>query len=250
MSLLTLATLAEFRAWLGVPTGDDAPLLQALRVATAYLERSTHRHYLPYRATRACSLMLHDLGECVLGEDVLELIACVDVSGTVALADLMVLYGGILHHINGQFAFDDTPELAVQVTAIWGVHDRWERAWRSSGDALTLAVSSSTTTLTLSDVDGADSDLRTPRFSVGQLLRLGSEYVAVLAVNTLSNTLTVERAVNGTTAAAYSTGTTVAVYVPSADVVQACLRAAAFFYRQPLEEATEPDLLLPMRLHI
>jgi len=62
---------------------------------------------------------------------------------------------------------------------------------------LSAAVNAITTRLTVSD---------TTQFGPGLLLRLGSEVVRVIKVNDLTNTLTVQRGVGGTKAAAHTRG--------------------------------------------
>jgi hypothetical protein len=78
------------------------------------------------------------------------------------------------------FVWTHTPVQAVTVTGIWGWHDRWATAWRDSSDTVQdNPLSSGSTTLTVTDADGADSTGETPRFQVGHLLKIDSEYLWV-----------------------------------------------------------------------
>ncbi len=239
MSLFTLATLAEFRAYLGVETGVDAPLLHALRAATAHIEHQTHRRLAPWRGERYADLLLHDLRECLLREELLTLHACWDAyDQPIPLDDLALLYGSVLHRLNGVFPHRGGPIGAVRVAGIWGCHDNWAQAWRSTNDALSAALDATSPTLSVTDADGPDAALIAPRFGVGQLIQLEEEFCIVLSVDAAANTLHVQRGAHGTLAAAHPAATPIARYVPPAHHVQSCLRLAAFFYRQPLEEAT------------
>jgi hypothetical protein len=238
MTLFTLATLAEFRAYLSLESGADAPLCHALRAATAHLEARTQRRLAPWQGERSADLLLHDLRECLLPEDLLELHACEDAFGhPVPLDDLLLLHGSILHRLHGRFPHRSTPIGAVRVRGIWGWHPDWAQAWRDTSDLLLSAVDADDAVLPMVDVDGPDAALLAPRFSVGQLLRLEAEYCVVLRVDAAANALHVQRGAHGTTAAAHPLHTPAARYLPPPHYVQSCLRYAAFFYRQPLGEA-------------
>lgn len=90
----------------------------------------------------------------------------------------------------------------VAVTGIWGLHYDYANAWLAV-DTLAANINSSVTSLTVADVDGVDSLGYTSRISPGALLKIGSEYMEVTAINTGTNVVTVRRAVNGSTAAAH-----------------------------------------------
>ena len=128
----------------------------------------------------------------------------------------------------------------VTVTGVWGWHDDWSNAWIDSGDTVQDApLTVSATTLTVTNADGLDTDGRSPRFQVGHLLRVDDEYLHVRAIDTTTNTLTVTRGVNGTTAATHVAGTPISVYRPAADVESLVLRWAGWLYREP--DGVEPE---------
>lgn len=240
MTLFTVASLAEFRAYLGVETGADAPLLHALRAATAHIEHQTHRRLAPWLGERYADLLLHDQRECLLREELLALHACWDAFGQpIPLHELVLLYGSVLHRLDGVFPLRGGPIGAVRVLGIWGCHEEWAQAWRSTTDALSAPTDATSPTLSVADADGLDAALIAPRFSIGQLIRIGEEFCVVLGVNAAANTLHVQRGAHGTTAAAHAASTPIDRYLPPAHHVQSCLRFAAFFYRQPLEEAAD-----------
>jgi len=126
------------------------------------------------------------------------------------------------------------PLAAVTVGGLWGWHDRPSQAWRSSGDSVQdNPLSAAATIITVVDADGADVDGQSPRFQVGQLVRIDDEMLWVLAVDAGANTLTVQRAVNGTMAATHAQGAAIEIYKPPADLNALALRWAAWLYHTP-----------------
>lgn len=133
--------------------------------------------------------------------------------------------------------------ILVEINGIWGLHRDYTNAWLKVDD-LQGNITDSATTLTVADVDGADPYGRVPRLSQGHLLRIGTEYLAVASVNTSSNVVTVRRGVNGSTAAAHSTGDDVEVWQVESSVERLVARQAAFMYarRGAFESANITDI--------
>lgn len=116
--------------------------------------------------------------------------------------------------------------LLVTITGTWGIHRDWANAWLAV-DALQAAiVSASATTLTVADADGADPYGIAPRISVGDLLKIDSEYLEVGGVNASTNVVTVTRGANGTTAATHSNGATVYRFEVEEPIKQVTARQA------------------------
>lgn len=105
-------------------------------------------------------------------------------------------------------------------------------------------LSSGATTLTVSDADGTDVDGVSPRFQVGHLLRIESEYLRVIAVDTGTNQLTVQRGVHGTTAASHAQDTAIETYQPVPAIRDLCMRYAELLYRSIGIFDTETDPLV------
>ena len=123
---------------------------------------------------------------------------------------------------------------AVKITGIWGWRRNYSRAWVASGDTVNnvTSISAAGTSLTVNDADGADGRGLTPRFSPGNLIKIESEYLAVTAVNTTTNILTVVRGQNGTTAAAHVNGTAISTWLPEEIVIQATLTQAGRWFKR------------------
>jgi hypothetical protein len=252
--MYTIATLYQLRARLGLAaseTGDDARLWLALQGAAAQIERLTGRRFCPRLAT-----IQHDFtgaNELLLDDDLLDLTTLTNGDGTaITLSDvigapddkpwsLLRLTGSSL------FTWNLAKTQAIGVTGTWGWHDRWATAWRGSGDTVqNNPLSSSAATITVADADGLDSANETPRFQAGHLLKIDSEYIRVLAINTGTNQLTVLRGVNGTTAASHTLNTAISSYQPPADVLDLALRWAMWLYKEPdgMTFSSVPDGLL------
>ena len=147
----------------------------------------------------------------------------------------------VLRLTGGQsFVWDETPLRAVSVSGIWGWHDRWSQAWRDSADAVQDdPLSGTSSTITVSDADGADSLYTAPRFQAGHLLRIEDEYLRVLEVDTVGNTLAVLRGIHGTSAAAHPQDSLIEVFQPALEVEMLCLRWAMWLYKEPDRAAIE-----------
>ncbi|MBL8160790.1 MAG: hypothetical protein JNJ61_02315 [Anaerolineae bacterium] len=250
--MYTLATLDHLRAHLGLlasETSDDPRLLRMLQAASAQIERMAGRRFSPRRA--ALQHDYSDARQLLLSDDLLEPLHILNGDGSsIVLTDVIAVPDEApysLLRLTGGSAFTWTlvPVQAITVTGIWGWHDRPAEMWRGSGDSVQdNPLSSSTTSLTVLDADGADALGQSPRFQVGHLLKIEDEYLRVLAVNAATNSLTVQRAVNGTAPAAHALGTPIYTYQPPGDINALALRWAAWLYKQADAIQSAPDDLL------
>ncbi len=115
---------------------------------------------------------------------------------------------------NGDYDYWYSGERSVKITGTWGYREDYANAWEDSLDTTALAVNASQTTVTVADANGANQWGLTPRFQVGQLLRIDSEYFTVTGSNTTTNVLTVVRACNGTTAATHNASVRIDIWRP------------------------------------
>ncbi|MEM6281176.1 MAG: phage head-tail connector protein [Chloroflexota bacterium] len=246
--MYTIPTLFQFKRHLGIPesnTAQDDRLLATLEAASRHVERYTGRRFLPYRATITHDLLPVCPNELLLTEDLLQLISVTDADGPIDTDDITLLPAdgpASLLRINGLFAWD-SPERTADVTGVWGWNETPLDMWQDTGDAVNdLSLSSAATTITVGDADAVYADGVTPRFAVGALLNIEDEFVRVLSVDAVANTLSVERGAQGTTAIAHSLGTPIQVYRPAFDALITVLRVAAWLYRAP---DTSPDNTIP-----
>jgi hypothetical protein len=241
--MYTIATLYQLRQRLGLAaseTADDARLLAALQAAAAQIERASDRRFCPRLASIPHTVNPKYPTELLLDDDLLELTGLTNGDGSaIFLGDVLALPANgpisILRLTGGNaFIWDETPLHAITITGLWGWHDRWAEAWRNTSDTVqNNPLTSGATTITVSDADGADAETETPRFQVGHLIRVDSEYIRVLAVNTSTNVLTVQRGVAGTTAASHTQNTPIDSFQPAPDAQMLHLRYAAWLYKEP-----------------
>jgi hypothetical protein len=238
--MTTLSTLHRLRARLGLAaadSADDRRLLWALESASAALERRAGRRFSPHLATRRQTITASR--ELLLDDDLLELHSLSDGLGQTIPLDAVIRlpqqppHSALLLTGGAALAWDDAPVAAAAVTGIWGWHDMWEAAWRGSGDSVAAAVTAAAVSLPVTDAAGVDASGETPRFQVGQMLRIEAEYLRVLAVNAADHLLTVTRGSSGSAAAAHAAGTPIAVFQPALEVEAWALRLAARLYREP-----------------
>ena len=123
----------------------------------------------------------------------------------------------------------DGSPLFVTLTGIWGFHSDYANAWQKVDD-LGADITSSATSLTVADIDGADVYGFTPRISAGNLLKIGTEFLEVTATVVGTNTATVRRGVNGSTAAAHTSGDDVYVWQVEDPIRAVVARQSAMLY--------------------
>jgi hypothetical protein len=235
-------TLADIRRHLGLSstqTDDDDLLLSLLGAAARLIDAYTGRRFYPVRETHTYTC--DDPGLLLLRDDLLTLHSLTNGDGSALSSAVYHLHPSalavksslVLDRTQAVFTHDGDPVDAISVDGTWGYHPDWPNAWASSGDSVQdNPLSSSATFITVTDADAPESTGYGQRFAVGQLLRIESESVHVLAVDTTQNKLTVARGVNGTTAASHVKNTVIDIYRPPEDVRQVCLRVATWLYKQ------------------
>ena len=115
----------------------------------------------------------------------------------------------------------------LSITGIWGWHDRWTRAWRKSGDHIVdRDLTADAIWIPVDDVDGEDQDSISPRFQVGQLLRIENEYLRLSAIDQGDNRLHLLRGAQGTVAVSHAVSTAIEIYRAASAIRDLCLRYA------------------------
>jgi hypothetical protein len=118
----------------------------------------------------------------------------------------------------------------IEITGVWCWRDDYSnQGWVSTGDTVQDdPLSSSSTTLTVGNADGNDAYGLTPRFDVGQLLQIESEWVIVTAVSYSDETVTILRGQRGSTAASHAQETAISRFAVQPEVVSAASEIIAF----------------------
>jgi hypothetical protein len=226
----TIANLETLKSELGLASADtseDSRLLRLLKAASASIEGQTNRRFLPYQASIFHSINLRQPQEILLRADLLELQSLKNGDGaSISLDAVQILNDGALRLLDGaSFIYTESPIEAIELTGIWGYHPNWETAWASSGDTVqNNPLSASATTITVTDADAG--------FQVGQLLKIGAEYLLVKAVDSETNSLSVERGAQGTVAVIHNLGASIAIYQVPPNVENLVIRWALWLYRE------------------
>ncbi|MGB1285062.1 MAG: hypothetical protein ACPG7F_00900 [Aggregatilineales bacterium] len=112
------------------------------------------------------------------------------------------------------------------LTGTWGYHENPSAMWQNSGDTVQDSpLSSSSTSLNV-----ASGTV----FEIYQYIRIGSEYLFITDRST--NTLTVTRGVNGTTAAEHANGAQIDQLQTYATAAEATRRRVVYLHQNPSEQ--------------
>lgn len=243
--MYTYATLAQAKAeQKAQSTADDAYMLSLLRSETARFERECGRVFVPVIDTRYFDAIgdhhiYNGKKRLLLRDDLLEATTVTDGSGTVLVSGTdyrlhergktpaYALQG--LSSYAGWHQYTSDPYDAISIVGVWGYHKDYANAWRDSGQDVTDTISASATSFAVNDADIVDPYTQVAMFSPGQLLKVEDEYMTLLDVNT--NTLTVQRGVNGSTAVEHtSPNLDVYIWQVMPEVQRVVYRAAAYRY--------------------
>lgn len=120
----------------------------------------------------------------------------------------------------------------VSISGTWGYNVDWSHAWLNTLQTITNVggIDSDDTSFTVTDVDAANANGITPALSAGNMIQIDTEWMEVTATDTATNTATVKRAVNGSTAAVHAQGTAIYAYQLEEGVKRATVRQVALQY--------------------
>ena len=116
------------------------------------------------------------------------------------------------------------------VTGVWGYNTDYAHAWLDVDTLAAAILNTTATTFTVANVDGDNPLGESPRISAGNVVQIEDEWMDVVATDITTNTVTVVRGVNGSTAAAHVIGSIVSVYQVDENIRRATARQAAFLY--------------------
>ena len=216
-------------------TGYDTALLELLNAASRMIDRFTNRRFYVWYGTKyfdgssdpfdVYDLLSIDSGGFDLDE------TADDTYGSVVVTTDYYLYPlnewpktQIKTAPDGEYGgFASGIRKGIRIVGNWGYGDGESASpYSDSGDSVqNNPLSSSDTSLTVSG--GAT-------FGEGQTLLIESEQVYISSIST--STLTIVRAVNGTTAASHVQNTTIYIYNYPYDIVEACLIQAMRWWKR------------------
>ena len=238
------ATLTQVRQYLKLDTaetGDDTLLTNFIAYACKYAELRAGVLFHPLNTTLYFDV---PMGEKLQFDD--SLLALTSVtngdSEVITLTDILYypasLYPkyGIAIKPSASLSWvgdgSGNNEQVIALAGVWGYHDDYSNAWVSSSDAVAdaLGLNASVTTINVTSAAGIASDLQSPRFQAGQLIKIDSEYIDIISIST--NALTVKRGMYGSTAAVHATAAPITIWRPMGNITFAVLRLVAWRYRQ------------------
>lgn len=212
----------------------DTMLLEMLNSASRIIDNYCNRHFYVKSETRyfngAVPLQIDDL----LSIDTDGLTT--DEDGDATFENTFATTDYILYPLNkfpktkielsadsnyGSFGYT---KKGCSIAGKWGYGDGDSATpYTDSGDEVedTGGIETDDTTITVTDADN---------FAPGQTILIESEQCYISAYDTSANTLTVTRAVNGTTAAEHDKDTTIYIYDYPDDIAQATLQMAERYY--------------------
>lgn len=248
--MTSYATLAEAKSELKASgTVDDAKLLQNAREVSARIDRVFQQKrpvFAPWIESRELLVTGENVnswlntirfnGHLLVANTVTRGATSLVIGSDVELWPVLESPASMLRLKNRNRSWyvdcdncDGTP-LVVTINGTWGFNRDYANAWLAV-DALAAAITTTTaTTFTVADVDGEDPYGRIPRISAGNLLRIDDEFMEVLSTVVGTNTVTVKRGVNGSTAATHLISAVVKTWQVEEPIKRATLRQTAFLY--------------------
>lgn len=210
-------SLAAFRADKNIQKDvDDSKIKRYIRQASALWDLWTGRQFVPVSATKKVGRQAVMGLQLLLVDDLLELSSLTNGDDTTIEADSYKLrpdnsYPKNMVELTERSGLAWTfpyREDRVLMTGLWGYCADYANAWAEADSVQnTPSLSASATQLVVTDGS---------HFEVLQYLLVENEQMLVTAIST--HTLTVQRGVNGTTAAAHATDTPVSIYQQLDDV--------------------------------
>lgn len=230
-----------------VATTDDALFLKLIRDVSQQIARYADREFVPRIQTRTYDAIA-DVADLTLtlDKDLLAATTITNGDATTVSATSYVTeprndtpyYALRLKSSAGlSWTYQSDSENAISVAGVWGYHTEYADAWIDTGATLAAAISStSATTFTCT----------TGLIKAGMLLKIDSEYLYASSVSTSSSdTVTVSRGANGSTAATHLISTAISMWQPMYMVRELAREGVAGLYRlraNPLAEAyVSPD---------
>lgn len=228
---------------LGTDAVDDTLLQRYVLQMSAWFSTRCMRQFVPYYDTRTYDTIgqhiLHR--RCYLDEDLLE-VTSLTVNGEAYTlgTDYRLQPSNVdpksymeLISTSGKTwqQTATTYEDKIVVVGTWGYHDQYSAAWIDTLDTVEdNPLSSTATTITVNDVDGFDVEGQ-QRFEIDMYLRIEDEYLQITDMDTIANTLTVRRGIQGTTAAAHNQNTAIDSYRQVQDIQFAVEKMAVWAYQ-------------------
>ena len=246
MGFGTYATIGDIKDILGITaTTDDTTIRKIAEAASRSIDAYCNRYFYTQSATRyfdgAVKLWLPDLLSITTlktDED-----GNATFENTLAATDYLLYGHGIEDSLNtlpytrleisensDYSSFASGIRKGVEIVGVWGYGD---------GISATPYISDTTTNEALDASETAVDVTSATNLSAGQVILVESEQMYISSIS--STTLTVERGVNGTTAATHDTGKTISIYQYPADIRQACIDLSVALYQNRAKQGLQSE---------
>lgn len=228
---------------------------QYLVRATRFIQRHTRRDFFAWRETRKYPVpyAFYDLAlrrfpsaHLQLDQDLLEVYNLnngqedvapdfyfpvdLNIKPHYALALKFPKYwGGAFGGVSPVRRFD---EGIIEIDGLWGYAENtggWrypEDFWIDTQFTLTADLSDSSTVINIPSLSTRQDVIGEKPFVAGRMLRIGDEFLEIIAANTDTNTITVRRGARGSTALTHLVGTLIERWRVIEDITEACLQIA------------------------
>lgn len=226
-----------------ITAGNLVKTMTYARRATAYIEQMTTHQFIPERVQRTYfvenNIYNYRYNTLLLAAPTVAIDSVV-IGGNTITSDEYTLYPigsrypsiELFRYKNyGTWLADVDIDTGIAITAIECYKQRYDTdGWITSGDTVqnTGGITATDMTIEVSDADGVNGYNVSPRFDVGQLIRIGTEYMIVTATDTSLNTITVIRGQRGTSSTAHDENAIIYTFNVEQPIVRACMLIATF----------------------
>jgi hypothetical protein len=246
------ATLADVRSELNAESAaDDAKVMRFLRQISRRIDqafRSRVSLFTPWRGVRYVPIDAYRVNSVLRTFDLG--MPMMDLTGITVNSQALTVGTGVQSFPVGASPFQELQLLGsaysswytyaactdawgpqnATLTGIWGYNSDYANAWLEV-DALAVAMTTTTaTTFKVGNVDGENPYAETPRISAGHVVQIDEEWMDVVKTDPITNTVTVVRGVNGSTAAAHLIDSPVSVFLVEEGIRRVTARQSAFLY--------------------
>lgn len=232
MDICEYSTVSAVKTAQGISgTTDDVILLGFVREATAMIEDLSGKKFYPRIKTYLFDTP-EDPYELMLDRELLSLTTLTNGDGTVITSDYYRLYPlredakWMIRLVGGMYCFMPSVEtygLAdISVAGVWGYVKNYSDAWEDTTTLSTAISSTSATSVTVP----------TGKLKAGMLIKVDDEWIYISSVSvSTTDTITIVRGVNGSTAATHDSGEKVYVWNPGREISGLCTKTAAALYK-------------------
>lgn len=244
MNFGTYSNIADLKNVLGITTTtDDVVMRKMLESASRFIDKWCHRHFYVYSGARYFDgeenvLLIDDLLSVTYFKTDEDLDGVYE--KTWATSDYILYprntYPKLWAELTGYGdygSFVQDIKNSIEITGLWGYGDGTSATPYIVDTTLSAAITS--TTATTFAITSATN------LSAGQTILIDSEQMYIYSIS--STTLTVERGVNGTTAATHLISAPLYIYQYPSDIRQACMDLGVSLYSTKGKEGIKSETL-------